>query len=246
MTGNETKQYQLHPSARAVAFFDFDGTVTCLDSFLLLGLYACWERVGRVSLPRLLRSLMDYQRSRLTNTELKEAVLSDLSGLTRDEMSDLSRRLFDRLVRPSLRVDLEARIDQHNRAGHLTVLLSASLEEQLLPAAEYLQVREVIGTKVQYSDGRLTGRVEGEACHGAEKARLAKAFCEAEGIQPGESWAYGDSLSDVSVLDLCGNACVVNGGRRLRRIARQKGWEILRSPTPFCPLIEGLVGVHRV
>ena len=245
MTREETIPDPMHREGRIAAFFDFDGTVTCLDSFFLLGLAARWKGIGGVSLLRFFKALMDHQRNKLTNSDLKETVLSGLRGLSHDQMSDLCGRLFHRLVRPSLRPGLEARIGQHNRAGHVTVLLSASLEELLVPAAEYLQVAEVIGTKAQYSDGRLTGRLEGEACHGAEKARLAGAFCESKGIRPGESCAYGDSLSDLPVLDLCGYACVVNGGRRLRRIARQRGWETLECPTPFLSLIEALVGVHK-
>lgn len=246
MISKETIPDPTRGSGTIAAFFDFDGTVTCVDSFFLLGLAAVWKRIGRVSLLRFFKALMDYQRNRLTNSELKESVLSGLTGLSRDQVNDLCARLFQNLVLPSLRPALKARIDQHNRAGHVTVLLSASLVEQLLPAAECLHVAEVIGTEASYSDGKLTGRLEGEACHGEEKARLAKAFCESRGIGPGESFAYGDSLSDLPVLDLCGHACVVNGGRRLRRIAGQRGWEILRCSTPFLSLVEGLVGVRKV
>jgi len=246
MIRKETIPDPIHIQSRIAAFFDFDGTVTCLDSFFLLGLVAGWKGIGHVSLLRFFKALRDYQRNRLTNSALKEAVLSGLKGLSRDQMNDLCSRIFQCLVQPSLRPGLKARIDQHNRAGHVTVLLSASLEEQLRPAAECLQVEEVIGTKAGYSDEKLTGRLEGEACHGEEKARLAKAFCESRGIHPGESCAYGDSLSDLPVLDLCGHACVVNGDGKLRRIAKQRGWEVLHCSTPFLSLTEGLVGILRV
>lgn len=246
MIRKETILTPKHMQGRIAAFFDFDGTLTCLDSFFLLGLVAGWKRIGRVSLLRFFKALTDYQRNRLTNRELKETVLSGLEGLSHAQMNELCSRLFQYLIQPSIRPGLKARIDQHNRAGHVTVLLSASLEEQLLPAAEFLQVAEIIGTKARYSDGKLTGRLEGEACHGEEKARLAKAFCESRGIHPGESCAYGNSLPDLPVLDLCGHACVVNGDGKLRRIAKQRGWEILHCSTPFLSLIEGLAGVHRV
>lgn len=243
MTGQEKISDLALRSERVAAFFDFDGTVACVDSFVLLGLVAGWKGIGCLSLAGFLKALMDYQRNRLTNTQLKEVFLSDLKGVSQDRMRELCGRLFDRLVRPTLRPALKARIDRHNRSGHVTVLLSASFEEQLLPAADYLRVRAAIGSKAQVVDGALTGRLEGEACHGVEKARAAKAFCESRGIDLRGSFAYGDTLSDLPVLELCGHACVVNGSARLRRIAERRGWEILNSPSSFWSLVGGFTGL---
>jgi HAD superfamily hydrolase (TIGR01490 family) len=138
-----------------------------------------------------------------------------------------------------------SRIERHNRAGHVTVLLSASFEEQLMPAASDLEVARVIGSKAEYLSGRLSGRLEGEACHGPEKARLAEAFCRSSGIDPADCCAYGDSLSDLPILELCGHACVVNGRGELLRLAERRRWEILRIRKPVLNLVKGVLPAGR-
>ena len=49
MISKETIPDPMHGQGRIAAFFDFDGTVSCLDSFFLLGLVAGWNRIGRFS-----------------------------------------------------------------------------------------------------------------------------------------------------------------------------------------------------
>ncbi|HLR71231.1 MAG TPA: HAD-IB family hydrolase, partial [Pseudogracilibacillus sp.] len=41
------------------------------------------------------------------------------------------------------------------------------------------------------------------------------------------SFAYGDSYSDLSVLDLVGNPIAVKPDNKLREIAVSKNWEIM-------------------
>ena len=232
MRDRKTRREDDVDSRRIAAFFDFDGTVTSVDSFLLMGLYARWEGIGNVSLSRFFRSLADHGAGKSSNHDLKEALLKDLKGLSREQMREFCERLFRRLVRFTLRPVMVSRIAWHNRAGHATVLLSASLTEQLAPAAAFLGIGCVLGSEAQYRDGVLTGFLEGAACHGEEKARRAAEFCRSEGIDTGRCVAYGDALSDVPVLEIIRNACVVNGGRRINKLARKRGWKTIRCYGP--------------
>jgi phosphoserine phosphatase len=50
----------------------------------------------------------------------------------------------------------------------------------------------------------------------------------AEGIDLAESTAYSDSASDVPFLEVVGHAVAVNPDRKLRGIAAERGWRVLR------------------
>ena len=53
-------------------------------------------------------------------------------------------------------------------------------------------------------------------------------FRAEHGIDLGSSWAYSDSASDLPMLDLVGNPVVVNPDPELAKIARDRGWQVMR------------------
>jgi hypothetical protein len=85
----------------------------------------------------------------------------------------------------------------------------------------------VIATKLEIGDGCWTGRVTGAAIFGEEKALAVKEFARAQNISLARCGAYGDSSLDRWMLAEVGHAFAVNPTRRLRRIARSRGWGIL-------------------
>jgi phosphoserine phosphatase len=72
---------------------------------------------------------------------------------------------------------------------------------------------------ISASGRRLDGRTKAEAV--AELATV-------DGIDLAESTAYSDSASDVPFLEAVGHPVAVNPDRRLRAIARERGWRVLR------------------
>jgi phosphoserine phosphatase len=72
-------------------------------------------------------------------------------------------------------------------------------------------------------DGAYTGRVL-RAAHGEGKARALRELAAAEGLDLSASTAYSDSFSDVPFLEAVGHPVAVNPDRKLRRLARLRGW----------------------
>ena len=208
----------------AVALFDFDGTVTRVDSFVALMVAVGRRRLGRHRFGRLTRMALDYGRRRIDNHGLKERFVADLEGVERVELLDLTRALFEGFVRRTIRPSMRERIAEHRREGTPVVLVSASLDEQLAPAAEHLGVDRVLGTRCEVKGDRLTGRLVGRTCHGAEKVRRVEELCVDRDLDLSRAIAYGDHPSDLLLLERCGRAVVV--GRRLAGLARSRGWEV--------------------
>ena len=60
----------------------------------------------------------------------------------------------------------------------------------------------------------------------AGKVLLARRHAESLGVSLAEASFYTDSLSDLPMLEAVGRPVAVHPDPRLRRVARQRGWEI--------------------
>jgi hypothetical protein len=52
------------------------------------------------------------------------------------------------------------------------------------------------------------------------------ALAEREGLDLAECWAYSDSSNDLPMLSTVGHPVAVNPDARLKRVARESGWDI--------------------
>ena len=98
--------------------------------------------------------------------------------------------------------------------GHAVLLASASLDPYLLPLAASLGVDGVVCTRLERAgDGKLTGRLDGANCRGAEKARRVREWLQEHDLTGAELWAYGDSKGDDELLALADHPLRVDGVR---------------------------------
>ena len=109
----------------------------------------------------------------------------------------------------------------------LAEMVKFALERQLLWRGVECKIF-LIATKLEIADGRWTGGVAGAAIFGEEKARSVKEFARAQNTALTRCSAYGDSSADRPMLAAVGHGFAVNPTWRLQRIARLRGWQILR------------------
>lgn len=139
---------------------------------------------------------------------------------------------------PRFLEDALERAAWHAKQGRAIVLVSGTLEPLAKAAARELRLElaarglvakiRVSATKLQESDGKWTGRIVGHAMFGEAKARVVRALAEAMQLDLSLSHAYGDGATDEAMLASVGNPAAVNPSRKLTRIARKRGWPILR------------------
>lgn len=134
--------------------------------------------------------------------------------------------LTARLKRGSWRL-----LQAHQAAGLPLVLVSGGLHEGIVRLAAELGARGE-GTKVRLRDGRYEASVDGEVCQGAGKAERVRAVLAELGYDASQSYAYGDTASDIAFLELFGYPHVVDPDPKLAEEARKRGW----------PIIDGRVG----
>ena len=188
-------------SMPTVAVFDFDGTITRGDS---MGPFL----VASVPLPRLLPAMAKLSPRMVAyafriepNWRLKQAVLKAAFGGTPLTVFERLASQFasDRL--PSMvRPGALSRLRWHQGMGHRVVIATASLEAYVRPWAVSQGVADVVGTRLEEEGNRLTGRIAGLNCYGAEKvARLEALIAD---LHRSTVYVYGDSRGDKEMLDL--------------------------------------------
>lgn len=200
-----------------VAAFDFDGTLTRADTMLgFLRRVAGTPRVAAAvaGAYRLLPGAR--RRDPAFRDAVKQAILHRLlAGRPAADIAAAGEEYGDIIaaqVTPAMRVLLE----RHQAAGHRAVVVSASLESYVVPAARRLGIGDALATGLEVGpDGLLTGRLAGLNCRGAEKARRLGDWMESAGIDPTSTplWAYGNSAGDREMLALAAVATRVRRGR---------------------------------
>jgi HAD superfamily hydrolase (TIGR01490 family) len=144
-----------------------------------------------------------------------------------------ANRAFDwisyEFIIPSGRKEVLTRWQEHRAQGHLLVIVSGGLEPCVERIGAHLGAHEFICTKLEYLNGRYSGQVIEPVMIGAEKGRGCRKLIDRLGIdlEWEKSYAYADSIHDLSMLDLVGNPVVVYPNQGLRDHAGEYGWEII-------------------
>lgn len=181
-----------------VAAFDFDGTLTRRDSVTgFLRRAGGTARLGRAVVHRA-PLLVGVVLGRVERDRAKDALLTaTLSGRHVEHVDQVGARYAVEL-RDRLRADVLARLRWHQRQGHRTVIVSASLRPYLDPIAAWLGIDHVLCTELQRdATGHLTGHIAGTNCRGPEKVARLQAWL---GAAPDRCYAYGDSPGDRELL----------------------------------------------
>lgn len=206
------------PSPRAIAAFDFDGTLTRRDSVVPFLVEACGPARVSSALGRAL--LAEATRRPPSRDRVKERLAAELlAGRDAAELAELGRSFAARILAKGLRPETPGLLARHREAGDLVVVVSASFSFYLRPAAEALGAHAALCTEVELdAAGRCTGRLAGGNCRGEEKVRRLRDWAGSQGLDLGASRisAYGDSSGDLQMLRLADQAVWV--GRKARRL----------------------------
>jgi phosphatidylglycerophosphatase C len=183
-----------------VAAFDVDGTLTvrdCVRPFLLR--VAGWPGLSRAVLGQPLAALA--AGARRDRDRLKELIVGGVLRGRSVAHVDAIGELFAEYVHDRwMRSDTVARLRWHQRSGHRTVLVSASLGPYLRPLGRRLGVEDVLCAEPLRAGDEFTTGLAGANCRAGEKVRRLEAWLVERRIDNATLWAYGDSAGDRELL----------------------------------------------
>lgn len=210
-----------------IAIFDLDGTITRRDTYLPF-LFMCARKLGlRPSLLLLPFHVFLYLAGAINNKGLKEVFLAKfLGGVDIGEIEAISERFVEQLLDRGTNSGARAALRVHLREGHRVILATASFDLYIGKVATRLGIREVVCTRTEVKDGKLTGRIMGDNCRGRVKLKLL------EEILGERDWDnsvfYTDHYFDLPVLKRVRLGFLINPGIRTRLKLRNCNFEVLK------------------
>jgi phosphatidylglycerophosphatase C len=189
---------------KSIAFFDFDGTLTTKDTLLEFIKFTKGNAAFLTGF--LLNSpyLVAYKLNLIPNQRAKEKVMQYFFKNT--PLSDFQKwsdafatEVIPKLIRPKGAEELQ----KLQQSGTAVVIVSASFGNwiQKWATANNLQL---IATRPEVRNGKLTGRIDGKNCHGDEKVRRIQEHFPLQQYE--QVHAYGDTSGDKPMLALATHA----------------------------------------
>jgi HAD superfamily hydrolase (TIGR01490 family) len=215
----------------AAAFFDLDRTLIRRSSALALA--GPLRRRGVISRRRLVAAAFWqlFFTARGVNAERVRAAAEDgmriLAGFPVEEMRAVVADAMEPVLRPLVYAEPLRLLEQHRARGERTYVVSATLQEIVERIAADLGFDGAVGSTCEIVDGVYTGRSL-RAVHGRGKADAVRELAAGHGVDLAASTAYSDSASDLPFLEAVGHPVAVNPDAKLRRIAAERGWPVLR------------------
>lgn len=183
-----------------LALFDFDGTISCKDSMIDFIQFTVGRRRYFSGLLSQSPMLLSYLLKRTSNSDAKQALMGHyFSQHTRQQFETLAHQYAKNQLPVIIRPKALKRIQWHQHKNHRVVIVSASVEDWLKPWTEQIGV-ELIASQLDKSNNHITGCLQGNNCHGAEKVNRLKKHVNLNDYA--YIYAYGDSAGDKDMLAL--------------------------------------------
>lgn len=215
-----------------LAIFDFDGTIIDGQSGLQIVLFL----MRRKMLPLLTVIMVAWWGIRYKlklpheQSEVRERIFRIFKGEHVSEVADLMSQFHDEMIVPLYRPQALAEIERCRADGMHVIVVSASFNGIVEPAARRIGADAQISTLMERDEaGYYTGKMKGFAVEGPQKLILVHEFADAAyGAGNWElSRAYGDHHSDGTLLAAAKEPVAVDPDRGLGRRAREEGWRIV-------------------
>ncbi len=211
----------------AGAFFDLDGTLLAGPSVERQFIFYLLMRglIGPAQLTRCgARFITNIARNPGAATRGNKAYFSGVSTRCVDEWS---KRLASHPVK--FFSDGLDRLRFHFVQGHRIFLITgapAPLAEVVVGSYFFVPLT-IVGTQLEVRDGSWTGEITGEHMSGNAKNRAVVRLAAMHSLDLACSFAYGDSVADLPMLETVGHPAAVNPSTSLERAARARNWPVV-------------------
>jgi HAD superfamily hydrolase (TIGR01490 family) len=217
---------------QAAAFFDVDGT---LAKTTIVHYYVyfkrkrmspfwgrCWQTLY------LLKCLCFLALDRIDRSRLNRVFYRSYARLPVDRIKEQAEGCHNFVIKPRQFEQAADCIAEHRNAGRRIVLVTGSIDFTVAPLAQELHVDDMLAARLVESNGWFTGELDGRPIVDEEKAVRVQRYAAENEIDLSQSYAYGDSISDLPMLEVVGFPQVVSPDRRLAAVALKRGWPVHR------------------
>ncbi len=183
-----------------IAAFDFDNTITTKDTLFHFLKFTFGKLSFYKKMIFLIPILLLFKLKIYSNQKTKEKVLTMFLKGMDFNFFKIKCDNFAAEIKKIENIHAIKKLNWHKENLHKIVIISASVEDWIIPWANQHNIDLVLATKLEVLEGKLTGKIHLKNCNGVEKTkRLLEYF-------PAKSeyvlYAYGDSNGDKELLKL--------------------------------------------
>lgn len=215
---------------QAAAFFDVDNTIIRGASAFWLA-QAMYSR-GFFTIADIIRfgwhqvAYMVFGENKRRIAAVRRRALAIVAGRSVAELTALGEEVYDEVLAHRIFPGTKALLDEHLASGHQVWLITATPAEIGDLIARRLGATGALATRAEHKNGFYTGHLQGEMMHSEVKAEAVRELAELENLDLENSFAYGDSINDLHLLEAVGNPSAINPDPRLRLHAMNVGWPV--------------------
>jgi phosphatidylglycerophosphatase C len=190
--------------SQTIAFFDFDGTITTRDTLLEFIKFSKGKFRFYVGFAINSPWLIALKLKLISNQAAKEKILTwFFHNNTVSHFQQTCDRFAAEIIPNLIRPKALQEITTLKEKGIPVVIVSASPENWIRPWTGPNSI-DLIATRLEAHEAKLTGRIQGRNCHGTEKVeRINQVFRLSD---YSKIYAYGDTGGDKPMLRLATNA----------------------------------------
>lgn len=188
----------------SLVFFDFDKTLTKMDTVVPFGIFVAFRKKKYKEVLALVFITIQSRLGLITNQVFKEKFVKLLiADENEDEITRISGQFFNSFLDYLIKVEVFSLLMKHKMNGDEVCLVSANFDFFLNPLQQKWGLSGIICTQTELVNKIFTGKILGKVCHGREKVVRTIAHYGEEAIR--KAIAYGDSASDKHLLNIVKN-----------------------------------------
>src|SRR5262245_45895791 len=213
------------------AFFDFDGTLVSTNLVHAYWYYArnnqgLWKSFAR-SVETLVKVPVFAAANSWDRQVFNEIFFKMYTGESADRLRYLSEEICEDVLKPAVYPGAIELIRRVKASGIKPIIISGAPDFTLRPIAAHLGVEEYACNRLEFVDGRCTGRMLPPVMAAATKAAWIREWAEERGVRLSDCYSYADSYSDLPMLSVVGHPAAVNPDLRLKSVAKRHHWPVL-------------------
>ncbi len=216
-----------------LTLFDLDGTLLPTDSDHAFGEFVIgqgWADAAEHK-RRNDQFYADYQAGRLDMTAYVDFATAPWRDRSPRDLDEAMHRFLRDVMKPQLHPAALALVRQHQGAGDLVAIVTATNDFVTRPIAGLFGVDELIATDLaRDAQGRATGAIQGVPAFREGKIERVAAWLATRGQSLASferSTFYSDSINDLALLECVSHPVATNPGPSLALVAQERHWPVL-------------------
>lgn len=157
-------------------------------------------------------------------TEWMRREINLLKGFSPDEFNEVAEWIVENEMWLQRRDYMVKELEKFNRSGTKIVLVSSAYQPLVDLFADHIGA-DAIGSSLIYQENKLNGVVRPMNAY-QQKADNVLTRYKNEKIAA----AYGDTMSDLPMMEISEEPVAVTPSPELRKIAEHRGWRIIDGP----------------